>query len=61
MIEPVLRAWIEEEHELARLRVYRPYIRAFMLVAVDAGESQITFYGQTAVFEREQVINLMRA
>ncbi len=55
-----LRAWVEEETEILRLRVEGTQIAAFVPVAAPAGERQIISLGLTAVLLGDHMINFVR-
>ena len=53
-----MSARIEERNDVACLRLNRGEIRAFVLITIRAGKSQVPAGGLSAVFERDHMINV---
>ncbi len=60
MITPRLSARIEEQGDVIRQRIGGSQVGTFVVVTPGTGESQIAAHRPTAIFERNQVANLVR-
>ena len=60
MSRPSLASWAEERHYGPRVRIHAREVRPFVVVAIKARKGQILGDRGTAMFERDDVVDLKR-
>ena len=57
---PQIRAWVEESNKLACVRICSSYVRTFVPVTVQSGESEVLKNSQPAMLACNDVIDMKR-
>jgi hypothetical protein len=60
MFAPALHAWVEQWHQAPFYRINCRKVRAFTQIALHTSKRQILFRGAPSMFERNQVVDMVR-